>query len=277
MSDWLCARDPCQGWLAGACSNRSPDSGLIPQVWKRAALQPFLHVLERSSKNRSTGSIHPKRANGPRTTCRHPPWKGMPHMSDTDNTYAMTARNARPTALGDLRFAGTIATGLVAGTLGLGAIAAAPGRLEGLAAGPDPGVRERARAARQARRRARRTSSPTARASAIRRAVAERLRSPSACPAAARSPAAPSSASAPVSAGRRPPRPTRRDDPRREPDPAPQLAEPAHAHDEGTGSGDYGAARRSRIRRRQRRRQRPGRLRGQAGRQPGRAPTAARS
>ena len=47
----------------------------------------------------------------------------MPHMSDTDNTYAMTARDARPTALGDLRFAGTIATGLVAGTLGLGAIA----------------------------------------------------------------------------------------------------------------------------------------------------------
>ena len=44
-------------------------------------------------------------------------------MSDTDNTYAMKARDARPTALGDLRFAGTIATGLVAGTLGLGAIA----------------------------------------------------------------------------------------------------------------------------------------------------------
>ena len=44
-------------------------------------------------------------------------------MSDTDNTYAMTARNARPTALGDLRFAGTIAAGLVAGTLGLGAVA----------------------------------------------------------------------------------------------------------------------------------------------------------
>src|SRR5688500_8249494 len=47
----------------------------------------------------------------------------MPHMSDTDNTYAMTARTARPTALGDLRFAGTIATGIVAGTLGLGALA----------------------------------------------------------------------------------------------------------------------------------------------------------
>ncbi len=45
-------------------------------------------------------------------------------MSDTDSTYAMTARTARPSALGDLRFAGTIAAGLVAGTLGLGAVAA---------------------------------------------------------------------------------------------------------------------------------------------------------
>ncbi len=45
-------------------------------------------------------------------------------MSDTDNTYAMTARASRPTALGDLRFAGTIAAGFVAGTLGLGALAA---------------------------------------------------------------------------------------------------------------------------------------------------------
>src|SRR4051794_23053985 len=52
------------------------------------------------------------------------PWKGMPYMSDTDNTYATTARASRPTALGDLRFAGTIAAGLVAGTLGLGALAA---------------------------------------------------------------------------------------------------------------------------------------------------------
>src|SRR6187455_224907 len=41
-------------------------------------------------------------------------------MSDTDTTH-----NApRPSALGDLRFAGTIAAGLVAGTLGLGALAA---------------------------------------------------------------------------------------------------------------------------------------------------------
>ena len=52
------------------------------------------------------------------------PWKGMPDMSDTDNTYSMTPRTARPSALGDLRFAGTIAAGLVAGTLGLGALAA---------------------------------------------------------------------------------------------------------------------------------------------------------
>ena len=51
------------------------------------------------------------------------PWKGMPDMSDTDSTYSMNPRAARPTALGDLRFAGTIAAGLVAGTLGLGALA----------------------------------------------------------------------------------------------------------------------------------------------------------
>src|SRR3954451_16583392 len=52
------------------------------------------------------------------------PWKGMPDMSDTDSTYSMTAPPARPSTLGDLRFAGTVATGLVAGTLGLGALAA---------------------------------------------------------------------------------------------------------------------------------------------------------
>ena len=45
-------------------------------------------------------------------------------MSDTDSTNSMTPRMARPTALGDLRFAGTIAAGLVASTLGLGALAA---------------------------------------------------------------------------------------------------------------------------------------------------------
>ena len=41
-------------------------------------------------------------------------------MSDTDTTHIAP----RPSALGDLRLAGTIATGLVAGTLGLGALAA---------------------------------------------------------------------------------------------------------------------------------------------------------
>src|SRR5829696_9547181 len=46
------------------------------------------------------------------------------HMSDTDTTYALNGPAARPSALGDLRFAGTIAAGLVAGTLGLGALAA---------------------------------------------------------------------------------------------------------------------------------------------------------
>src|SRR4051812_18725601 len=52
------------------------------------------------------------------------PWKGMPDMSDTDKTYSMNPRAARPSTLGDLRFAGTVAAGLVAGTLGLGALAA---------------------------------------------------------------------------------------------------------------------------------------------------------
>src|SRR6478735_4688129 len=42
-------------------------------------------------------------------------------MLDTDTTYGITSR---PSAFGDLRFAGTIAAGLVAGTLGLGALAA---------------------------------------------------------------------------------------------------------------------------------------------------------
>ncbi|MDA0185029.1 hypothetical protein OJ997_32290, partial [Solirubrobacter phytolaccae] len=41
-------------------------------------------------------------------------------MSDTDTTHFAP----RPSAMGDLRLAGTIATGLVAGTLGLGALAA---------------------------------------------------------------------------------------------------------------------------------------------------------
>src|SRR3954469_14826437 len=49
-----------------------------------------------------------------------PHGRGCQNMSDTDNTYA----TARPSAMGDLRFAGTIAAGLVAGTLGLGALAA---------------------------------------------------------------------------------------------------------------------------------------------------------
>src|SRR5829696_9574620 len=54
----------------------------------------------------------------------NPHGRGSHTMSDTDTTYAMTAPATRPSAMGDLRFAGTIATGLVAGTLGLGALAA---------------------------------------------------------------------------------------------------------------------------------------------------------
>src|SRR3954462_728796 len=50
--------------------------------------------------------------------------RGSQAMSDTDNTTFETGRMTRPSALGDLRFAGTVAAGLVAGTLGLGALAA---------------------------------------------------------------------------------------------------------------------------------------------------------
>ena len=45
-------------------------------------------------------------------------------MLDTDIQRTQIARTTRPSALGDLRLAGTVATGLVAGTLGLGALAA---------------------------------------------------------------------------------------------------------------------------------------------------------
>src|SRR4051812_9664410 len=50
--------------------------------------------------------------------------RGSQIMLDTDIHTAQTARGTRPSGLGDLRFAGTVATGLVAGTLGLGALAA---------------------------------------------------------------------------------------------------------------------------------------------------------
>src|SRR3954451_7783879 len=50
-----------------------------------------------------------------------PHGRGCQRMLDTDTTYGITSR---PSAFGDLRFAGTIAAGLVAGTLGLGALAA---------------------------------------------------------------------------------------------------------------------------------------------------------
>src|SRR3954449_9971718 len=49
-----------------------------------------------------------------------PHGRGCQRMSDTDTTHGIS----RPSAIGDLRFAGTIAAGLVAGTLGLGALAA---------------------------------------------------------------------------------------------------------------------------------------------------------
>src|SRR3954447_1443290 len=52
------------------------------------------------------------------------PVEGEAIMSETDITTHDAGRTTRPSALGDLRFAGAIATGLVAGTLGLGALAA---------------------------------------------------------------------------------------------------------------------------------------------------------
>src|SRR3954465_6156485 len=53
------------------------------------------------------------------------PVEGETSLSDTDITTLDTARETtRPTAMGDLRLAGTIAAGLVPGTLGLGALAA---------------------------------------------------------------------------------------------------------------------------------------------------------
>src|SRR3954452_19140318 len=53
------------------------------------------------------------------------PVEGETSLSDTDITTLDTARETtRPTAMGDLGLAGTIAAGLVAGTLGLGALAA---------------------------------------------------------------------------------------------------------------------------------------------------------
>ncbi len=82
-------------------------------------------MLERSSKNASNeDQFVPTGLKDRVQLADTSPRKGMPHMSDTDTTYSMTPRTARPTAFGDLRFAGTIAAGLVAGTLGLGALAA---------------------------------------------------------------------------------------------------------------------------------------------------------
>src|ERR1700759_4308001 len=106
--------------------------------------------------------------------------RGSQAMSDTDITTFETGRTTRPSALGDLRFAGVIATGIVAGTLGLGALAAPlvgwkdwPSALHHNASAgvrpPPPGTRAVIRAVRTARRRApRRSSGPGSRARAAR-------------------------------------------------------------------------------------------------------------
>src|SRR4051812_691867 len=52
-----------------------------------------------------------------------PHGRGCHKMSDTDTRNVLSPPE-RPSALGDLRFAGTIAAGFIAGTLGLGAVAA---------------------------------------------------------------------------------------------------------------------------------------------------------
>src|SRR5436190_661076 len=101
--------------------------------------------------------------------------RGSQAMSDTDITTYDTGRMTRPSALGDLRFAGTIAAGLVAGTLGLGALAAPlvgwkdwPSALQGntsaqsvrLATPKAPPQREGARDGRQSRTPAPRSETP---------------------------------------------------------------------------------------------------------------------
>ena len=113
-----------QGWRYAAPSYRGPNSGLFLKVENGlfAALSPHARTFVQKSPHQD--QFVPRGLMDRVQLADTSPWKGMPDMSDTDNTYSMTPRNARPTALGDLRFAGTIAAGLVAGTLGLGALAA---------------------------------------------------------------------------------------------------------------------------------------------------------
>ena len=270
-SDWLCAAIRARAGLRARARTEVQIPVSFLKFGSGLLCSPFPHVLERSSKNRSTGSIHPKRANGPRTTCRHPPWKGMPHMSDTDNTYAMTARNARPTALGDLRFAGTIATGLVAGTLGLGAIALP---LVGWKDWPQGLTQESANSPVQLAKLDARAGNEQPNGTR----VSDPTRGGGAAPIGIGLPARrrrrrrhASSASAPARRSSTSTSDSRRDDPRREPAAAAQLAEPAHADDARAPAA--GRLRRSAAASEaddDRRRRRPGRLRGEHGRQPGR-------
>ena len=108
------------------------------------------------------------------------PWKGMPDMSDTDSTYSMNPRAARPSTLGDLRFAGTVATGLVAGTLGLGALAAP---LVGWKDWPSALTQQATQPARRAGQgRGRRRATSTSRARAARHRSGASAWTTSACP-----------------------------------------------------------------------------------------------
>src|SRR5436190_11845552 len=86
------------GGFAG-CSNVRPEQLQSAQYLPKGLMEPVQHA--------DTGH-----------------GRGSQIMLDTDIQSAQTPRGTRPSALGDLRFAGTVATGLVAGTLGLGALAA---------------------------------------------------------------------------------------------------------------------------------------------------------
>src|SRR4051794_2552830 len=64
------------------------------------------------------------RAKGTRRTCRQSAWKGKTGMNPTDNRDRDAGLAGQRFAMRDVRFAGTVAAGLVAGVLGVGALTA---------------------------------------------------------------------------------------------------------------------------------------------------------
>ena len=110
--------------MQGPRSYRGPVSGLVLKSQNRAFAAVSSH---RSYVRPFSASWHQSRPMGlmePVQLADTSRGRGSQAMSDTDITTFETGRMTRPSALGDLRFAGTIAAGLVAGTLGLGALAA---------------------------------------------------------------------------------------------------------------------------------------------------------